>query len=266
MPSYVKVKMNFGGRQKDIDKVLSMVKSKKQIFDYEKIIPMPESLKIKYGSKTILAINVYLTHINPVVSYCGSKECKMIRNDFIKLVSGLNDELEGVIEYNACMSEKDLSVLTNIEELFELGKTAVNNFTEHGATTWYTWSCKNWYTKWNSISGERERNTITFLSAWNAPFPVLEKFTEMCVKSNVKFDGSFADESPGEYAGIIGCTGEGAFYTSFCEPMSHSSLEVFSEVWGNRKCIGTNDEGRKFLYECDNCPYIDCPGNEKSQI
>lgn len=266
MPSYVKVKMNFGGRQKDIDKVLSMVEGEKEIFDFEKIIPMPESLKIKYGPKTIRAINVYLTHINPVVDYCGSRECKMIRNDFLKLVAGLNAELEGVMTYNACVSEKELAALSDIEELFELGKTAVNNFEEYGATTWYSWSCKNWYTKWNSKQGQRKGNTLTFWSAWNVPFPILEKFSEMCNKSNVCFDGSFADEFPGEYAGVFGCTEEGIFFSSFCEPMSHASLEVYVDIWGTKKCIDVGKDGKKFLYECDSCPHKDCPANEKSQI
>ena len=45
--------------------------------DFQKIIPMPDSLHIESGSQTTEGINLYLTSINPSVNYYGDKPVRL---------------------------------------------------------------------------------------------------------------------------------------------------------------------------------------------
>ena len=61
----------------------------------------------------------------------------------------------------------------------------------------YNWCIANWGTKWNSYGYESIENpdnsdTISFLTAWSAPHPVLEKLTAMF--PSVTFEHEWADE------------------------------------------------------------------------
>ena len=64
----------------------------------------------------------------------------------------------------------------------------------------YNWCISNWGTKWNSYGYESIENpdnsdTISFLTAWSAPHPVLEKLTAMFPSVTVEHE--WADEDIG---------------------------------------------------------------------
>ena len=61
----------------------------------------------------------------------------------------------------------------------------------------YNWCISNWGTKWNSYGYESiekpdDSDTISFLTAWSAPHPVLEKLTTMF--PSVTIEHEWADE------------------------------------------------------------------------
>lgn len=74
MPNHVKTIINFHGEDKDIEKVLSLIKGDDMNVDFNKLIPKPESLNIESSSNTERGISLYLTFINPYVQYYGNKE------------------------------------------------------------------------------------------------------------------------------------------------------------------------------------------------
>ena len=61
MPNHVTTKIEFYGAQSNIDKVLDLINGSEDCIDFNKIIPMPESLNIESGSTTDRAIAYYVT-------------------------------------------------------------------------------------------------------------------------------------------------------------------------------------------------------------
>ena len=151
--------------------------------DFNKIVPMPPSLNIESGSRTIEGINLYLTSRNPDAPHFGSD--KMSPDAFKDLVATVGS-FYGYLRPNPCLSPEEIAQCTqhtDVGVLLQLGKLAVENQLRYGATTWYEWRSnpRNWNTKWNSYypgdySGGRE---ITFQTAWAPPHPVIRKLSEM---------------------------------------------------------------------------------------
>ena len=75
----------------------------------------------------------------------------------------------------------------------------------YGNNNWYDWSLANWGTKWDAygyddcIDYSGDKDTITFLTAWSAPHPVIEKLAQMYPA--VKIEHEWADEDIGSNCG-----------------------------------------------------------------
>lgn len=151
--------------------------------DFNKIIPMPPSLDIEAGSRTMEGVNLYLTSLNPAAPHFGSD--KMDPEAFSAFVQRIG-KTYGFGSRNHNLSEEEIAKVTqyaSAEELLELGKTAVHNQLQYGATTWYDWRIQpdHWNTKWNSYDpGEYDGGKeITFNTAWCPPHPIIQKLSEM---------------------------------------------------------------------------------------
>lgn len=155
--------------------------------DFNKIIPMPESLNIEAGSQTSTGLKAY--------------------QDFIEVYT-----LGGTIHQNNLENiprkSEDVFLQQRSDirpEEWELGKAAWNNIRLYGAPTWYEWCNRNWGTKWNSygydgmVGGYPSGNTLRFQTAWSAPHPVMEKLAEMF--PNVEIEHEWADEDIGHNCG-----------------------------------------------------------------
>ncbi len=151
--------------------------------DFNKIIPMPPSLDIESGSGTVKGINLYLTSVNPSVRYYGKD--KMDPVAFTSLTERLSGS-RSFLRHNPTLTPDEIREATlhrSEDELLQLGKTAVENLIQYGATTWYDWRTRGdtWNTKWNSYNaydydGGKE---ICFQTAWSAPHPIIEKLSQM---------------------------------------------------------------------------------------
>lgn len=74
----------------------------------------------------------------------------------------------------------------------------------YGQNNWYDWSLANWGTKWNAYGYDENKNNnpkekITFLTAWSAPHPIMEKLAEMYPEVNIQHE--WADEDIGMNCG-----------------------------------------------------------------
>ncbi|WP_337484741.1 LPD28 domain-containing protein [Porcipelethomonas sp.] len=74
----------------------------------------------------------------------------------------------------------------------------------YGQNNWYDWSLANWGTKWNAygydeIKNNNPKEKITFLTAWAAPHPIMEKLAEMYPEVNIQHE--WADEDIGMNCG-----------------------------------------------------------------
>lgn len=172
--------------------------------DFNKIIPMPESLNIESGSRTDHGIELCLTAANPLVDYFGDN--KMTSDDFTALLARANrSKIFG--NYRSGLSKEEIDKITeneSVESLMKVGNQALQNIVLYGSSDWYDWRCRNWGTKWNSYdiaAYDEDSDTITFKTALSAPHPILEKLSQM--HPEVCIAHYWADEDIGNNCGWV---------------------------------------------------------------
>lgn len=158
MPNWTTNWVTVKGDKKEIKALLG------DDFDFNEIIPMPETLNITSGTVTDEAIRFYETGITP------------------DRYMDLSDEPES----------KDLSYLwTPIDgsceeprsraDLKALGRIALENEKKYGFRDWFSWQAENWGTKWGAcdvIVDEIEDGfNYQFDTPWAMPMPI---FIKLC--------------------------------------------------------------------------------------
>lgn len=211
MPNWVTNKVKFKGRGKEIlDKVLTFDENGLEHFDFNKIIPMPKSLKLTSGSITNDAIQYAIS--------CKSEEEKQKTIDLLKAskqdtlyedyytkvfhtsidkdrLEDLNNNFERQIKEN-----KDLFKELNINTLEDLGNQYIDNILKYGNDSWYDWCNRNWGTKWNSSNTYiLNDNEVEFDTAWSCPIGVLKELSKQF--SDVEIYVEYADEDIGSNCG-----------------------------------------------------------------
>lgn len=81
--------------------------------------------------------------------------------------------------------------------------TTKRNLELYDADNWYDWCIENWGTKWGAYEYEvfpSRENYFTFQTAWSTPDPIFEKIGELY--PNLKFDIDVCEEGAG-YSGNI---------------------------------------------------------------
>jgi hypothetical protein len=241
MPNYVENILKLYGKKEDIAKLLAHVKTDKNVFDFNTLIPMPESLDIISGSSTEISLAVYIYKHTGMVSPLLTKRHQ---------------------EY--CQELEEVTLPEYVERLlqcggadFSLGETAYNNKKKYGATDWYDWCIWQWGCKWNSVEpvveDEQEIVHIWFQTAWNAPNPVVDKLAELF--PDVEISHLWADEDIGYTCGEVYYSCEGKCESDVYDE-SNEAYKIYLECWGEDNCIGQDDDGNYFRKSCDTC--TDC--------
>lgn len=191
MPNHVMNKLQISGDPALVRELLESVQDDEHglgTIDFNKIIPMPESLRIEAGSRTDRGLKAY--------------------RDFVEVYtlgrSAL--ETEKALERIPLDSEEAfLHQRTDINrEEWELGKAAWRNIREYGVATWYDWSVANWGTKWNAYGYDEHTDHsvcdgLCFQTAWSAPQPVIKRLSELFPSVTLKHQ--WADEDIGMNCG-----------------------------------------------------------------
>ena len=84
MPNNVRNIITFDCNEDRLKEILEQIQNDEfgiGSIDFNKLIPMPESLNITSGSMEVNTISLYLSSINPAVSYFGTEKLKMINSD-----------------------------------------------------------------------------------------------------------------------------------------------------------------------------------------
>lgn len=240
MPNHVMNVLELEGDLEEIRRLREAIMNDEEgegSIDFQKIIPMPESLDIIRGSETSKGIEIYLTSLNPMVDYLGEKKMKC--SEFKKLVKEIN--LENIFyKYNYHLSEEQIQKIRNdcekyggsFEKLFDLGKTAVQNFQQYGAFTWYEWRVNNWGSKWNAYDFwyESDSNILVFNTAWCNVSPIISKLSEMYPQINFRYQ--WADEDFGNNTGMKEFHEGKEVATNIPESYSKEAYELASEILG----------------------------------
>jgi len=184
MPNHITNILKVEGSPERVKELLDTIKGEEanHLIDFNKIVPMPETLHITSGSvidNAIALLNNDKNYFKKMLDYPWVKE------EEIKNITQLKRRIKKGI------SKKD----------FEEAKLAIKNIEMYGHKDWYSWSNANWGTKWNSYDNARvNENTISFDTAWSTPFPVMEKLSEMF--TDVTLHIAFADEDIGNNCGF----------------------------------------------------------------
>lgn len=241
MPNWVTSKLTISGPDANeiMKNLLSTDESNNIHFDFNKIVPMPESLHIVSGSLTDRAIEIYLSHINPNNhEFKYEKVGKTEFNDILDLFnnSKLFTTYSGNLskeQVNKLIENMKEEKLQTVEDFINYAKRALNNIKQHGAMDWYDWSIRNWGTKWNACHtfyDENTPNVIHFDTAWNDVRGLIAFLSRKFPEN--QFEYQFAEEQIGLYTGSVCFKNGEILYGAFFEDGSKEAYELAFELWG----------------------------------
>lgn len=195
MPNHITNILTIQTDEEQVRDILEAVKSDETgigSVDFNKIIPMPESLNIESSTRAEHGLELYRSFLleSAAVAYSDVQNTEPS--------SYHNEAVTALLKKYQELTKDD-------PELLQLGRRCYENIQNYGYTDWYSWSIENWGTKWNSYgyndfpNYQEGDSEIRFLTAWSAPHPVLEKLSELY--PDVIFTHRWADEDFGHNVG-----------------------------------------------------------------
>lgn len=179
MPNWTSNRVVIKGNVDTLKTIKNLLQTETQSFDFNKIVPIPESLNLVSGWITNTSVQV-------AQSKKGSaKRAKLMLS--IKLPYDLS----------MCYAGYGPKVLNTEEDVVTLGQIYIDNEKKYGHKTWYDWSYENWGTKWNAcdsrLSSEEDGQLeYYFQTAWCEPTPVFielsKKFPDIIVINHANYE------------------------------------------------------------------------------
>ena len=115
-------------------------------FDFNKMIPMPESLNMDSGSMVDDYAIYYLTDRCTVpVSRVSAEKKAVIAKIIANNMFGSEEWIQRM--FNKVMERAFDETESKRKKMYEDGKTYVENLQNYGYATWYDWCIANWDTK-----------------------------------------------------------------------------------------------------------------------
>lgn len=228
MPNWVRNIVVFEGKEDEIEKIFDLVYSEEEdsCFDFNKVIPMPDSLNVEAGSLESLG-DLYSMYIDPKIDFFGEGHKLPEYSEEINNYKRTKDS-----EYRYSSLEKiknETKYFNSIEDALQIGKTYFDNFMKYGFKTWFDWCNKNWGTKWNACSTTRlSQNMVMVDTAWDFPKPIFE---ELSKEFNGRIVVYYADEALDVNNGLM-VYEKGAVLTAlYPEPYTYESESFSQQVW-----------------------------------
>jgi len=158
------------------------------VIDFDKIIPMPESLKLISGGGRDVAIALAQWRRGDDSGLKAILEWPFVKGNGIASLDDLPQGLLRLYGFTAAYFIEecgDAKRPLTLEEVIQYGEGYLQNQEKYGAMDWYEWSIENWGTKWNARDSELfayERAgevEIAFETAWSPPLPVINAMGRM---------------------------------------------------------------------------------------
>lgn len=219
MPNHVAnvIKMEGIANEPLYDYYKDINSNNEKYFDFNKIIPMPDTLDIICDHvMQDLAVYMAMNKFN---------NGNTIPVSFMDLYLNKNMTKERF--------EKDRNIYKNLTDKFliDLGLKIINNKVLYGYKDWYGWSCDNWGTKWNSYDNEEiSKDEIAFNTAWSEPNPILIQLSKMYPQLSIQH--WWAEEFCGSGNSGHRLYKNGIVYGGYDEPMSYDSYIHYLFCWG----------------------------------
>lgn len=182
MPNWCENELTVSGPASLVDNFLAECGSEQSDLDFNKFVPMPESLtKVSSGSSE-------LSYKILFGDGCGF-QLDEVETDLVSAhLLGSYDAVR-VRELNKALykglvgkSRAEVAEAVRKEEILAIKYNA--NVQAHGHPTWYGWAIANWGTKWNaseasihsesSSTGKSKKAVFCFNTAWSPPVPVVQ--------------------------------------------------------------------------------------------
>jgi len=187
MPNWCENELYISGP--DVRRVLEAIKGEKKddVIDFNKIIPMPESLCLISGGGQHIAVALAQWRRGDDSGLKAILEWPFVKENGIASLDDLPQGLLRLYGFTAASFIEedggDKRPLT-LEEVIQYGEMYLQNQERYGAKDWYDWSNENWGTKWNAYSSELEDERegeawLTFETAWSPPIPVVKALGRM---------------------------------------------------------------------------------------
>lgn len=174
--------------------VLEQFLSPNKEFDFNKLIPMPEELKLEAGGIENEAVVAYYLSLD-------EQQQKALKDELsLKEYYYYSSYAEVYLSQNAIQLAKKRNPDGFPTEYIGIGLKYISNIRKYGWSQWYNWCCANWGTKWNptdthvSEVNEDGNIVIEFATAWSEPFGIIIKLAEYF--NDGEFHWEYQNEDP----------------------------------------------------------------------
>lgn len=232
-------------KHKDV-KVLEQIKEELkgdvegQLLDFNKVIPMPETLNVtsplrkndlmfyiltlaKNRAEILELPHKILTHVQSIL---GEHETDKSLNELLKkymqeytqlVLAGTADKKD---EYGFV---KGISLLQ--------GHHYFMNIVRYGVYSWYDWCCAMWNTKWNACRSEAELKgdtlTYQFDTAWSGPWPIAAAISALYEGTTVTMNTTYED--PDGMDSVTYCDGRPTLAAKYPQIYRYNDVAYKSE-------------------------------------
>lgn len=168
-----------------LEKIKNELIGENELLDFNKVIPMPETMNVISGSyeedrlkyyclKTNTPMPENLSHYFPYLRYMTKKNGEEYTlkdyEDYLKI----NENKKPQTVYESYPDTRESWLME--------GEKIYINITKYGYKDWYDWCTKHWNTKWNACdtNTDETKNELIyhFNTAWNAPIPVAKEISK----------------------------------------------------------------------------------------
>lgn len=209
MPNWCSNKLVVGGEPTIVKAISELIGLESEgIMDFDRVIPMPPSLKITSGSSTSNGLEVLEGDWRRLLTVGWFKD------RLLEIYGREPESREDLIQMLETVEQQPASLGKSHQDLFHTNlieaRIAQQNKIQYGYTDWYHWSIANWGTKWNACDvtqdhiGERGF-IIYFDTAWSPPVPVVEALIDRFPEADIRL--SYMEPGVG-FAGEVTSNGD----------------------------------------------------------
>lgn len=255
MPNWVVQRLQVEG--KNANKVLKeLIKTEDDgslSFDFNKIIPMPESLNVVAGSISDDCVLLFLEHIKKEKNFSKYYNAYRENKAYKKTTYAERKKImKQCLEY---IDHPDKNKLFATEEdVYNYGKKILDNYIKYGSMNWYDWCCTNWGTKWNACNTTYDENypdVVWFDTAWSNVRQLIYELSTRYPENKFIYD--YAEEDIGAQTGYCEFQNGNIIKDIEYPNFSKEAYEKAFELWGEgfAEDYKFNEETKTYDYNED---------------
>lgn len=228
MPNNYRNRLTLRGERETLEKVFDSIRTKgafedgsNRVFDFEKVIPTPDDLRIECNSGAETVVLLYMRQAGFVFSLSYDRFVKKA----LERCEKWNDEIKAKMK--------------------KLARQYLANIAKYEYPNWYSFHLDKWGTKWNSYGANvRKGDSLEYETANGYPKPVVEELSRKW--PDVEFDLTAADEDIGS------CTIKGTFkngvFDGVEEHRTPKAFDIAFELFPERKENYRQEEDGTWAY------------------